>query len=496
MSRSSLVGTVLGQKYRLRQRIGVGGMGTVYEAEQLDVGRTVAVKVLRQHLLGEPAVHARFRREAQATAGVKHPNIVEVMDFHDAPDEPPFLVMELLKGQTLKSLLKKEGPLPVGRAAAIAHQLATALVAAHHAGVVHRDIKPDNIFLVDSGTEALHVKLLDFGVARLMHEDDATALGTESGAWVGTPSYMAPEQIRCRPVDGRADIYSLGACLYQMVTGQRPIDVADNVALLSAVMHQVPAPLSGVRTDVPDGFSQVVARTLEKDPATRYADAHELAQALEPWIHAASVAARSAPQPEVASAASPEPANTAPVPSTPVAVEHAATPHTSSGPQPVLVAAEHVPPPRTRSRLQTLLMVASALAVGLAATGGLVLTASGMTPTEEPARLRVIELPRLTENGTAAPAPRGYTDGWVAESIEGRLPALDSCYARNGEDAACRQDTYAVVYSPEGIVLGARMHPPQLIPLAQCINKALRGLSLGKPREAIAGAATVTLRRE
>ncbi|NOK03326.1 MULTISPECIES: serine/threonine-protein kinase [Myxococcus] len=496
MSRSSLVGTVLGQKYRLRQRIGVGGMGTVYEAEQLDIGRTVAVKVLRQHLLGEPAVHARFRREAQATAGVKHPNIVEVMDFHDAPDEPPFLVMELLKGQTLKSLMKKEGPLPVGRAAAIAHQLATALVAAHHAGVVHRDIKPDNIFLVDTGTEALHVKLLDFGVARLMHEDDATALGTESGAWVGTPSYMAPEQIRCRPVDGRADIYSLGACLYQMVTGQRPIDVADNVALLSAVMHQVPAPLSGVRTDVPDGFSQVVERTLEKDPATRYADSDELAQALEPWIHAAPVAAPSAPQPEVASAAPPEPANTAPVPATPVAAEHAATPHTRSGPQPVLVAAEHVPPPHTRSRLQTVLMVASALAVGLAATGGLVMTASGMTPTEELARLRVIELPRLTENGTAAPAPRGYTDGWVAESIEGRLPALDSCYARNGEDAACRQDTYAVVYSPEGIVLGARMHPPQPIPLAQCINKVLRGLALGKPREAIAGTATVTLRRE
>ncbi|QQR46497.1 protein kinase [Myxococcus xanthus] len=477
MSRSSLVGTVLGQKYRLRQRIGVGGMGTVYEAEQLDVGRTVAVKVLRQHLLGEPAVHARFRREAQATAGVKHPNIVEVMDFHDAPDEPPFLVMELLKGQTLKSLLKKEGPLPVERAAAIAHQVANALVVAHQAGVVHRDIKPDNIFLVDTGTEALHVKLLDFGVARLMHEDDATALGTESGAWVGTPSYMAPEQIRCRPVDGRADIYSLGACLYQMVTGQRPIDVADNVALLSAVMHQVPAPLSGVRTDVPDGFSQVVARTLEKDPATRYADSHELAQALGPWIHAAPVAAPSAPQPEVAIAAPPEPANTAPVPSTPVAAEHAATPH-------------------TRSRLQTLLMVASALAVGLAATGGLVLTASGMTPTEELARLRVVELPRLTESGTAAPAPRGYTDGWVAESIEGRLPALDSCYARNGEDAACRQDTYAVVYSPEGIVLGARMHAPQPIPLAQCINKVLRGLALGKPREAIAGTATVTLRRE
>ncbi|WIG95969.1 serine/threonine-protein kinase [Myxococcus sp. SDU36] len=479
MSRSSLVETVLGQKYRVLRRIGVGGMGTVYEAEQLDGGRTVAVKVLRQHLLGEPAVHARFRREAQATAGLKHPNIVEVMDFHEAPDEPPFLVMELLQGQTLKSLMKKEGPLPVERAAAIAHQVATALVAAHQAGVIHRDIKPDNLFLVDTGTEALRVKLLDFGVARLMHEDDATALGTESGAWVGTPSYMAPEQIRCRPVDGRADIYSLGACLYHLVTGQRPIDVADNVALLSAVLHNVPAPLSGVRTDVPDGFSQVVERTLAKDPAARYADAHELAQALEPWVRAAP----------------PAPAIPAPLPPTPVAAEHAATPHTPAA-QHVLVAEEHVPPPHPRSRLQTVLMVASALAVGLAATGGLVLTASGMTPAEELARLQVVELPSLTENGAAPLAPRGYSDGWVAESIEGRIPALDSCYARNGEDAACRQDTYALVYSPEGVVLGARMHPPQPIPLARCINKVLRGLALGKPREAIAGTATVLLRRE
>ncbi|MFP2963563.1 serine/threonine-protein kinase, partial [Myxococcus sp. 1LA] len=289
---------MLGQKYQLRRRIGVGGMGAVYEAEQLDVGRTVAVKVLQQHLIGVPVMHARFRREAQATAGVRHPNIVEVMDYLDEPDDPPYLVMELLQGQTLSSLLKKEGPLPVARAAAIAHQVATALATAHQAGVIHRDIKPDNIFLVDTGTDALQVKLLDFGVARLMHEDDATALGSASGAWVGTPSYMAPEQIRCRPVDGRADIYSLGACLYQMVTGRRPIDIADNVALMSAVLHDVPAPLSGVRAEVPDDFSQVVERTLKKDAAARFAEAQELAQALEPWIQPAPSAA---PQAEAAS---------------------------------------------------------------------------------------------------------------------------------------------------------------------------------------------------
>ncbi|WP_426750404.1 serine/threonine-protein kinase [Myxococcus sp. Y35] len=469
MSRSSLVETVLGQKYQLRRRIGVGGMGTVYEAEQLDGGRLVAVKVLQQHLFGQPAVHARFRREAQATAGVRHPHIVEVMDFHDGPDEPPYLVMELLLGQTLKSLLKKEGPLPVARAATIAHQVASALAAAHQAGVIHRDIKPDNIFLVDTGSADIQVKVLDFGVARLLHEDDATALGTESGAWVGTPSYMAPEQVRCRPVDGRADIYSLGACLYQMVTGQRPIDVADTVALLSAILEKVPTPLSGMRADVPEHFSQVVERTLKKDPDARYADARELAQALEPWTHAADTVAPPHPAPEPAAAAPAGPANEAQVPET-------------------------APPPCVR--LQTVLMVASALGVGVAATGGLVLTAYGMTHMDDPAIVRVVEAPRLAGEAGSAPGSLGYSEGWIAESIKARAPALDQCYARNGEDAACRQDTFALVYSPQGVVLGARAQPYQPSALARCINMALQGISLGRPREAVAGTATVLLRRE
>ncbi len=470
MSRSSLIDTVLGQRYQLRRRIGVGGMGTVYEAEQLDEGRSVAVKVLQQHLIGVPAVHARFRREAQATAEVKHPHIVEVMDFHDGPDEPPFLVMELLQGQTLKSLLKKEGPLPVARAATIARQVASALAAAHEAGVIHRDIKPDNIFLVDTGTADIQVKVLDFGVARLMHEDDATALGTESGAWVGTPSYMAPEQVRCRPVDGRADIYSLGACLYQMMTGRRPIDVADNVALLSAILVQVPTPLSGVRSEVPEGFSLVVERTLMKDPAERFENARALAQALEPWTHAAPI----------------------PAPARPVA-ELAAVAATKEAPASEAAPSDVTPPP---ARLQTLLMVGGALGVGLATTGGLVFAASNMTPADERALIRVVEAPRLTGEGSGAPPPHGYSEGWIAESIEAHAPALARCYARVGEDTTCRQDTYALDYSADGVVLEARTPPQQPLALARCVDKVLRGISLGSPREAAPGTLTVLLRRE
>lgn len=283
MSRSSAsVGTLLGQKYQLRQRIGVGAMGIVYEAAELDETDAVAIKVLQQHLLDNEAVLARFRREAHAIAGLQHPHLVEVKDFQCNPDEPPFMVMELLQGQTLRLLLKQQGPLPVARAVAIALQTLSALETAHRAGVIHRDIKPDNLFIVSSETGD-KVKVLDFGVARLLHEDDASAVGAEAGAWVGTPSFMAPEQVRCQPVDARADLYSLGACLYQMVTGKQPIDVADTVALFSAIVERVPPLASAIRADVPEDFSRVLARALHKKPAERFADAEEMAQALRPW---------------------------------------------------------------------------------------------------------------------------------------------------------------------------------------------------------------------
>lgn len=257
-------------------------MGIVYEAAGFDGDGAVAIKVLQQHLVDDEAVIARFRREAHAIAGLQHPHLVEVKDFQCNPDEPPFMVMELLHGQTLRLLLKQQGPLPLGRAVAIAIQTLSALETAHRAGVIHRDIKPDNLFIV-SGESGDTVKVLDFGVARLIHEDDASAVGAEAGAWVGTPSFMAPEQVRCQPVDARADLYSLGACLYQMVTGRQPIDVADTVALFSAIVEKVPPLASTLRPELPEEFSRVLARALHKIPSERFADAGEMASALRPW---------------------------------------------------------------------------------------------------------------------------------------------------------------------------------------------------------------------
>ncbi|SEU25591.1 serine/threonine protein kinase [Myxococcus fulvus] len=280
MSRSSArVGTLLGQRYQLRQRIGVGAMGIVYEAAPVDAEDVVAIKVLQQHLMDDDAVLARFRREAHATARLSHPHLVQVKDFQCNEDEPPFMVMELLRGQTLRLMLKEQGPLPVARAATLALQTLSALDTAHQAGVIHRDIKPDNLFIVTGD----QVKVLDFGVARLLHEDDARSVGAEAGAWVGTPSFMPPEQVRCLPVDARGDVYALGACLFQMVTGRQPIDVADTVALFSAIIERVPPLASELRPDVPEDFARLIARALNKDPAERFATAQEMADALRPW---------------------------------------------------------------------------------------------------------------------------------------------------------------------------------------------------------------------
>lgn len=344
MSRASAsFGTLLGQKYELRQRIGVGAMGLVYEAARVDDGDAVAIKVLQQHLVDDPAVLARFKREARATEGLSDPHLVQVKDFQCNPDEPPFLVMELLHGQTLRLLLKQQGPMPVARATALALQTLSALGTAHRAGVIHRDIKPDNLFV--TSTEAGEtVKVLDFGVARLVHEDDASAVGAEAGAWVGTPSFMAPEQVRCLPVDARADLYSLGACVYQMVTGRQPIDVADTVALFSAIVERVPPLATELRPEVPEEFSRLLAKALHKDPAERFASAEEMARALAPW----AVAAQTQVEADLAPARTDE------------AEAEAVTLVENPAPEPVAS-----PPPRRRASLKKRLLFVGATVVGL-----------------------------------------------------------------------------------------------------------------------------------
>jgi serine/threonine-protein kinase len=279
-----LPGTLLGGRYRIETLVGEGGMGAVYEAVQQDLDRRVALKILHEHLTDDVELRGRFQREARVVAMLGHPNVVQISDFQARDGEPPFFVMELLHGENLRDLLKRAQVLPPERVAYIAVQILSALEAAHRANVVHRDIKPDNIFLERTDVQVDIVKVLDFGVAKLLGRDDMKL--TRSGLVVGTLSYMAPEQALGDPIDGRADLYSLAATMYLALTGRKPFDGATTAALLKKIMQEVPAPVSKLRPEIPEKFSAVFERALAKRPEDRYASAAEMARALGPFAKA------------------------------------------------------------------------------------------------------------------------------------------------------------------------------------------------------------------
>jgi eukaryotic-like serine/threonine-protein kinase len=263
-------------------------MGVVYEAEQLDLRRRVAVKVLHEV---EPRAVERFMQEALATANLASPNVVTVLEFSPGGGgEPPFLVMELLSGEVLFSLLKRAGALPVARAVGIAAQVLAGLGAAHRAGIVHRDIKPSNVFLVPTVAGGDLVKVLDFGIAKVL---DGEGMLTTTGSLLGTPAYFAPEQLRHEPADARTDLHAVGACLYEMLAAHRPWR-ATGPALTAEILRDLPIPLS--RADVPPGLVAVIERALAKDRAQRFASAEEMIDALRPWMNATDETRRGVPQ--------------------------------------------------------------------------------------------------------------------------------------------------------------------------------------------------------
>jgi hypothetical protein len=252
-------------------------MGAVYEAVQEDLGRRVALKILTTATSHDALT--RFRQEAEAAARLGHPHIVQVSDFQIRVGEPPFLVMELLEGRSLADVIA-DGPLPWRRAGRIGLQVLAALVAAHEAKIVHRDIKPDNVFLVRSLAVPDMVKVLDFGVAKLLEPSEDGPLTTQ-GLAIGTPAYMAPEQARTEAVDERTDLYAVGVCLYEAVTGGRlPIEAENLVALRMAIGAAPSVPLRQRAPDVDPRFEVVVERALAKAPKDRFASAREMADAL------------------------------------------------------------------------------------------------------------------------------------------------------------------------------------------------------------------------
>jgi serine/threonine-protein kinase len=285
-------GTLLGGRYRVEALLGSGGMGSIYSAVQEGLNRRVALKVLHQHLASESDLLERFKREARSIAALGHPNVVQVNDFQTNPGEPPFIVMELLQGESLSAAIAREGQLTGERVAFIAMQVLSALAAAHNADIVHRDIKPDNIFLSATSVQSDLVKVLDFGVAKVLRDEKDPKL-TRSGHFLGTLSYTAPEQARGAPIDARVDLYALGACMYVALAGRKPFDAPNMPQLVGQILNDRPVPLAAIRTDLDRDLCAIVLRALEKKPADRFASAEEMAAALERFAAPTPAAARS-----------------------------------------------------------------------------------------------------------------------------------------------------------------------------------------------------------
>ncbi len=279
------IGFVIGQRINnveIVRLMSEGGMGTIYEAEHVLMRRRFAVKVLRRELGAHDILVQRFLNEARATNEIRHPNIVEVIDAGILPSGLPYFVMELLLGENLAERLARSGPLSLPLAVDIALQTASAVHAAHEYGIVHRDLKPENLFLTTDPRVAGHelVKVLDFGIAKLRGE--VSPVRTNAGAVLGTPAYMSPEQCRGLPdnVDRRADIYSLGVILYEMLCGAPPFDSVAAVDVMLMQLSQEPPALSSRCAGVPAAIEAAVMKALAKDPADRFANLAEWMAAL------------------------------------------------------------------------------------------------------------------------------------------------------------------------------------------------------------------------
>ena len=274
-----LVGATLDGHYRLSQIAGRGTGGVVYKAWQDGMERDVAIKILHRQLLADPAMVERFHREARAVARLSHPNIVNVYSTGTTDYDAPFLAMEYIEGQRLDEVMER-GPLPIDRSIRIIRQIVSALADSHAEGVVHRDLKPANVFLVQHRRTPDFVKIVDFGVAMLRGPSEDLNRLTNDGAVCGTPNYIAPEQAHGRRVDQRADLYSVGVLLYEMVTGRVPFEGSGMAVLLAHVHKPVPPP-STRAPSVGAELEHIILRCLEKDPNLRFQTADELADALD-----------------------------------------------------------------------------------------------------------------------------------------------------------------------------------------------------------------------
>ena len=276
MARPDLTGEILDGRYQILERISQGAMGVVYRGVRTNLDRQVAIKVMHVALPEAMKVRERFEREAQVMARLDHPHCVSIIDY-GLHQNKPFVVMELVRGQSLFDMLREQERLEIPRAVDVMRQVLSGLAHAHEQGIIHRDIKPGNIMVTPKAPLGLHVRLLDFGLARIAE----TSSSISNGVAVGTPSYMAPEQCRGEPVDATVDIYACGVVLFEMLTGQKPLTSSDPITTIKMQMEQAPPRLADVLPGDYGALEDIVARALAKQPAQRFPSAIAMSEALD-----------------------------------------------------------------------------------------------------------------------------------------------------------------------------------------------------------------------
>ena len=389
-----LVGTMLGP-YRVAHLVGSGGMGRVYKGVNPTIRSRVAIKVLSNECSHRPELIERFFAEARAVNLIRHESIVNVLDLSKLPDGRPYIVMEFLDGSPLGRVIAERGRLPAGTLARLIGEVLAALGAAHGKGVVHRDIKPDNIFVTQQGRG----KILDFGIAKLAAEDRPGFDPTRAGSLLGTPHYMSPEQAQSRPVDSRADLYAIGVILYESTTGRKPFTGSSVYEILRGHIELAPVPPRQAAPDLPPDYEQVILRALAKDPAHRWQTAYELANAL-------AAACQNLP-PQAWDALTSRPRNESVGPPTP-----------SSTP---------VGPPSVAHRRRTALIAIAAAVLTAAVTAGIALSVQGGRNTGESAETSAAAAgdPTLADApGEMAAQPGGH-DGTASPARSESAPQDD-----------------------------------------------------------------------
>ncbi len=278
-----LIGSTVAGKFLIEASIGSGAMGTIYRAVQTSLSKTIVIKVLHSHLLGDPELSARFHREAKAASLLNHPNCVQIIDFGQTDNGSLYIAMEYIQGLDLADLLERDYPIEHRRLVGITKQICLALDEAHANGVLHRDLKPENVMVEDRRTQKDFVRVVDFGIAKLedRNPNSSRSFRTRTGIVCGTPEYMSPEQARGIQLDARSDLYALGVCLYHLVTDRLPFDAPSPIEIVTKHLSEAPIPPIELRSDLPKSLNRLILTLLEKDRVQRPMNAMDVHAELE-----------------------------------------------------------------------------------------------------------------------------------------------------------------------------------------------------------------------